>query len=441
MKDDVAIKVQNISKRYRIGSIEQKHDTLVGKTISLLKSPFKNYLNIRKLTAFKNNLDSDILWALKDINFEIKRGEILGLIGGNGAGKSTLLKILSKIVYPTSGNISTSGKIGSLLEVGTGFHPDLTGRENVYLNGTLLGMSKKDVDYKFESIVDFSGIEKHIDTPVKRYSSGMKVRLAFAVAAHLEPEILLIDEVLAVGDADFQKKCLGKMDEISKQGRTIIFVSHSMPAILRLCTRVILLEKGKLISDGKPNDIVLRYLNKDNKVSFKKFWNNSKFQPGNEFVKLCSVEAITLGNEDTTGGFDITKKIGIQITYKIISEKYVITPNISVFNDRYDLIFNAIDTQKRDRVKVGNYKSIAWIPGNFLSEGKIYIDVLLISMSHKISIRHIQEEKIISIDVVDYGNSGSAKGDFTGEWGGFVRPLLNWDNHFSSLTNDLDSKD
>ena len=193
MKDNIAIKVENISKRYRIGSKDKQHETLIGKIFSLLKSPFTNYSKISKLTSFNNDLDSDILWALKDINFEVKNGEILGLIGGNGAGKSTLLKILSKIVYPTNGIIFTRGKIGSLLEVGTGFHPDLTGRENVYLNGTLLGMSKKDVDFKFDSIVHFSGVEKHIDTPVKRYSSGMKVRLAFAVAAHLEPEILSFD--------------------------------------------------------------------------------------------------------------------------------------------------------------------------------------------------------------------------------------------------------
>ena len=436
MKNDIVIQVNNISKRYRVGSTDEKHDTLVGKTLSFLTSPFRNFLNIKKLTSFENDQDSDIIWALKDITFEVREGEILGLIGGNGAGKSTLLKVLSKIVYPTNGSIMTKGKIGSLLEVGTGFHPDLTGRENTYLNGTLLGMTKKNVDDKFDSIVDFSGVKKHIDTPVKRYSSGMKVRLAFAVAAHLEPEILLIDEVLAVGDTDFQKKCLGKMDEISKQGRTIIFVSHNMPSILRLCTRVILLEDGKFKSDGKPNDIVLKYLNKDNKISSSKSWKKNNTQPGNQYVRLHSIKAITTNDDDNISGFDIRKKIGVKICYEIISNEHNITPNISVYNEKYDLIFNAIDTRKSDNTHIGNYISTAWIPGNFLSEGKFYIDILLITMSHKTSIRHVQEEKIISVDVIDTGGEDSAKGSFTGEWGGMVRPLLKWENNYFKNIND-----
>ncbi|SVD34109.1 uncharacterized protein METZ01_LOCUS386963, partial [marine metagenome] len=218
---DIPIKVNNLSKRYRIGLKEELHDTFVGSMVEWFKSPFSNYKKVKSLSTFSNNGESDdIIWALKDVSFEVKRGEVLGIIGKNGAGKSTLLKILCRITGPTNGQISINGRIASLLEVGTGFHSELSGRENVYLNGTILGMTKSEIDKKFDQIIDFSGVEEFIDTPVKRYSSGMKVRLAFSVAAHLEPEILLIDEVLAVGDLEFQRKCLGKMEEVSQSGRT-----------------------------------------------------------------------------------------------------------------------------------------------------------------------------------------------------------------------------
>ena len=256
---NMAIKVENISKRYRIGLKEDMHDTAGKAIFDFIKRPLKNYRKFRSLYRFDdNNPDmnansSDIIWALRDVSFEVRHGEVLGIIGKNGAGKSTLLKILCGITDPTSGYAEIRGRISSLLEVGTGFHPELTGRENVYLNGTILGMRKKEVDRKFDQIVDFSGIEKFINTPVKRYSSGMRVRLAFSVAAHLEPEVLLIDEVLAVGDADFQKKCLNKMEEVGQEGRTVLFVSHNMPAVCRLCNRTILLDRGRLVDDG-PSD-------------------------------------------------------------------------------------------------------------------------------------------------------------------------------------------
>ena len=241
---DIAIKVENLSKRYRIGLKEETKDTFVGAMGSILKSPLSNLKRLKKLTQFSNdNQDhDDIIWALKDVSFEVKRGEVIGIIGANGAGKSTLLKILAQITHPTSGRVELNGRVASLLEVGTGFHPELTGRENIYLNGTILGMTKKEIDRKLDEIIDFSGVEKFIDTPVKRYSSGMRVRLAFSVAAHLDPEILLIDEVLAVGDAEFQKKCLGKMDEVARGGRTVLFVSHNMGAIGQLCNKSILIQ-------------------------------------------------------------------------------------------------------------------------------------------------------------------------------------------------------
>lgn len=244
---DTAIRIQDLSKAYRIGSKELKQDTLGGTMVSWVKSPVRNFKNLRSLSVIDaNSNDPSIHWALKDVNVEIKQGDVLGIIGKNGAGKSTLLKIISQITYPTTGSVEIYGRVASLLEVGTGFNPELTGRENVYLNGTILGMRKKEIDFKFDEIVEFSGVEKFIDTPVKRYSSGMKVRLAFAVAAHLEPEILIVDEVLAVGDTEFQRKCLGKMHDVSeKEGRTVLFVSHNLSMIQSLCETGLLLVNGR----------------------------------------------------------------------------------------------------------------------------------------------------------------------------------------------------
>ena len=261
IEENIAIQVNGISKAYRIGLEEVKHDTLGSAIVSFFKKPLRNLKRLKGLSKFNGFEGKDIYWANKDITFNVKMGEVLGIIGKNGAGKSTLLKVLSKITDPTEGKIIIKGKVASLLEVGTGFNPELTGRENVYLNGTILGMTKKEIDSKFKEIVEFSGIPKFIDTPVKRYSSGMKVRLAFAVAAFLEPDILIIDEVLAVGDAEFQKKCLGKMKDISgNNGRTVLFVSHDLAAVKSLCSRVVLLNKGELILDSNPEKAIDKYL-------------------------------------------------------------------------------------------------------------------------------------------------------------------------------------
>jgi lipopolysaccharide transport system ATP-binding protein len=274
---EVAIKVDHISKIYRIGLKEEISDNLLKASLKFLKSPLSNYLKYRSLYKFKeldtenadngNSAGLDVLWALKNITFDVKKGEVIGIIGANGAGKSTLLKILCKITHPTSGRAEIIGRVSSLLEVGTGFHPELTGRENIYLNGTILGMRKFEIDEKFEDIVSFSGVERFIDTPVKRYSSGMRVRLAFSVAAYLEPEILIVDEVLAVGDAEFQKKCLNKMSNISAEGRTVLFVSHNMGAISNLCSRGLLLQNGKMIYDGPPKDVIEQYHKVDKELS------------------------------------------------------------------------------------------------------------------------------------------------------------------------------
>jgi len=259
---DIAIRVNNLSKVYRIGLNEQRHETLAGSVTSFLKSPLSNFRNLRKLSRFDSLDEEDVIWALRDVSFEVRHGEAVGIIGRNGAGKSTLLKILSRITEPSCGRAEVFGRVASLLEVGTGFHPDLTGRENVFLNGTILGMKKREIEKKFDAIVDFAGVEKFIDTPVKRYSSGMRVRLAFSVAAHLEPEILIIDEVLAVGDAAFQRKCLGKMSEVAGRGRTVLFVSHNMGAITSLCPTSICIEKGRVADRGDSQRVVASYLNR-----------------------------------------------------------------------------------------------------------------------------------------------------------------------------------
>jgi lipopolysaccharide transport system ATP-binding protein len=256
-----AIIAEGLSKLYRIGLAERRHESLVGAVASTLAAPLRNFRQLRRLdTSGEDGAAEDTIWALRDVSFEVRRGEVLGIIGRNGAGKSTLLKVLSRVTQPTRGRIRLRGRVASLLEVGTGFHPDLTGRENVYLNGTILGMTKREIDRKFDEIVAFSEVAKFLDTPVKRYSSGMRVRLAFAVAAHLEPEILIVDEVLAVGDANFQKKCLGKMNQVARGGRTILFVSHNMDAVLQLCTHTVHVKSGVVSERLSPEEGVKQYL-------------------------------------------------------------------------------------------------------------------------------------------------------------------------------------
>ncbi|MFN8692534.1 MAG: ABC transporter ATP-binding protein, partial [Cyclobacteriaceae bacterium] len=269
------IQVEHLSKAYRVGVEERKADTLAGAFWQALTAPVRNFRNLRNLRNVSED-EETLFWALRDVSFEVKEGEVLGIIGHNGAGKSTLLKILSRITEPTEGRITIHGRVSSLLEVGTGFHPDLTGRENIYMNGTILGMRKKEIDSKLEEIIAFSGISRHIDTPVKRYSSGMTVRLAFSVAAHLDPEILVIDEVLAVGDMEFQKKCLGKMESVAKQGRTVLFVSHNMTAVSNLCSRVIWLSKGCILKNGSTSSVISDYIKGVSGDAYSSVWRASQ---------------------------------------------------------------------------------------------------------------------------------------------------------------------
>jgi lipopolysaccharide transport system ATP-binding protein len=313
-----AIQVDGLSKRYRIGLEEERHETLVGAFVSWAKSPLRRFRRLRSLSRFERDKGDDIIWALRDVSFTVQRGEVVGVIGRNGAGKTTLLKVLSQITEPTSGRALIQGRVASLLAVGTGFHGELTGRENVYLNGTVLGMNKVEVDRKFDEIVAFSGVEKFIDTPVKRYSSGMKVRLAFAVAAHLEPEILLIDEVLAVGDIAFQKKCLGKMEDVAGTGRTVLFVSHNMQMIDRLCPRTILLENGAVVCDDRTSNTLERYYSsmRDQSVDEETGIGDSRHRRGLGQVRFTSI-IIRDAEGQVRHRFHKGERALFELTYKV----------------------------------------------------------------------------------------------------------------------------
>ena len=305
-------------------------DTCFG-ILDLARRPMTN-LRLRNLTTFsETETEDDTIWALRDVSFEIKSGETVGIIGSNGAGKSTLLKILSRITQPSRGTAVVNGRVSSLLEVGTGFHPDLTGRENVYLNGAILGMTRNEIDRKFDDIVDFSDVSKFIDTPVKRYSSGMTLRLAFSVAAHLEPEILMVDEVLAVGDIRFQKKCLGKMGEVASEGRTVLYVAHNMPAISRLCQRAILMGNGQVVQDGPVHEVISTYLNSGLGTSAVREWPDLARAPGGDIVRLCAVR-VTDETGEIAESVDIRRPCRIEMEYEVVQSVICSCP-ICIYND------------------------------------------------------------------------------------------------------------
>ncbi len=443
--EKIAIKAKGISKYYRIGIKENTHDSLAGAIFSLIKSPLRNYRKYRSLYRFddieindKSNISNDspdIIHALSNISFEVNRGEVLGIIGKNGAGKSTLLKILARITVPTSGYAEIHGKVSSLLEVGTGFHPELTGRENVYLNGTVLGMTKLEVDRKFDEIVEFSGVEKFIDTPVKRYSSGMKVRLAFSVAAHMEPEILIIDEVLAVGDAAFQKKCLNKMQDVREKGRTVLFVSHNMSAVTRLCDRIILLESGSIIKDGPSQRVVNSYLQSCETTPAEQIWDDPSNAPGSDIVRLA---AIRIRNEKgkVEAAVEIQRPVYVEIEYEVLKPGFSLLPHFTLSNQEGVLVFIGLDQDPDWRGKhrpVGKYKSIARIPGNLLSEGTLFVGPAMRTVEP--DLLHFAQENLVAFEVIDSAGGNSARGDWTRDIRGVVRPLLDWSTIFNPKTS------
>ncbi len=418
---DYVISVENLSKTYRLGVIGT--GTFFGDLnrwwARKLGKP-DPYAKIGEVDH--GNRMGETLWALSDINFKLKQGEALGIIGHNGAGKSTLLKILSQVTAPTSGVVKVKGRIASLLEVGTGFHPELTGRENIFLNGAILGMSRAEVSRKFEEIVDFSGVEKCIDTRVKRYSSGMYVRLAFAVAAHLEPEILVVDEVLAVGDAEFQKKCLGKMSDVASEGRTVLFVSHNMQAIVTLCNRAILLNRGSIVMDGDPVEVSENYINYGSEDLAEIDWVYEK-APGSDAVRLKSLRVCTTDGE-TSGRFKLSDMVKVEMEFWVLRPGLMLNPSFQIFNQLGYCLFATTNfhyPEWNDRVcEPGLYRSVCFIPGHLLNEGKHNISALVIQNKSHVLIR----EKHISFNVYDDGLSRSG---YTGGWIGAVRPLLDWE--------------
>jgi len=437
LRENIAIQVNSIGKRYRIGRKDDIQDSLGGLLINMLSAPFKNYRKYRSLYKF-DDVDAgenikiednspDIIWALRDVSFEVARGEVVGIIGPNGAGKSTLLKVLSRITSPTTGNVEIRGRVSSLLEVGTGFHPELTGRDNVYLNGTILGMRKKEVDRKFDEIVEFSGVEKFLDTPVKRYSSGMRVRLAFAVAAHLEPDILIIDEVLAVGDAEFQKKCLNKMQDVGKDGRTVLFVSHSMPAITRMCERVIMIDNAQIKLDGPAHEVVGAYLKRGRSSPSQREWLDTSTAPVGEVVRLRAVRVRT-EEGTTTDVIDIRCPVAIEIEYDVLKPGSTILPTFALWNEAEVNVCVAVDVdpewRKRPR-PTGRYISTGWIPGNLLSEGMLSVNVTIWTLK-PISNNELHVSDVVAFHVIDSLDGDSARGDYVGDLLGTTRPLLKW---------------
>lgn len=435
MSDNVAISVENVSKVFRLGVKEQASENLTQAFAKFVRSPLDNYRKYRSLYKFDDldpnqstpsDADSGILWALKDVNFKVNKGEVLGVIGHNGAGKSTLLKVITRITPPTKGQIQIRGRVASLLEVGTGFHPELTGRENVYLNGTILGMRKKEVDAKFDEIVDFSGVEKFLDTPVKRYSSGMRVRLAFSVAAHLEPEILIIDEVLAVGDAAFQSKCLNKMQQVGQDGKTVLFVSHNMPAINMLCDRAVLLKGGQVIADDRVSKVISGYLTAGTGSTASREWSPEE-APGGEVAKLVSTRVVK-GNGELAESASVSDEVFLEMEYDVIKEGHVLLPHFHLFNSEGMKVFTTLDqdpTWYKKRRPKGHYISRVKIPAHFLQEGSFYVNTHLLARNPDMA--QFTERQVLAFTVTDEMGDGTARGDWAGTLDGMVRPLLDWE--------------
>ena len=378
---EIILKIENLSKQYRLGLVGTgtlSHD--LNRWWHNFRGKEDPYLKIGDINDRSKKGSSDYVWALKDINFEVQQGEVLGIIGKNGAGKSTLLKILSKITAPTTGSVKFNGRIASLLEVGTGFHGEMTGRENIFLNGAILGMTKKEINAKLDEIIEFSGCERYIDTPVKRYSSGMTVRLAFAVAAFLEPDILIIDEVLAVGDAEFQKKAIGKMQEISKgEGRTVLFVSHNMAAVKSLCTRVLILENGSIIKEGDTSLMIENYL--DNSGTVMEVAYESQINSiGNEFVKVKKAKIAKASN---TNSISFDEKFDIEFEFWVKDlQRGSINLSLNIFNVESILLFNTY-TQVIE-IKDGLLNAIFNIPNNIFNTGFYSVEIMVVRNQNQI---------------------------------------------------------
>ena len=419
MDKNIVIKAENISKQYRLGQVGTgtiSHD--LNRFWHKIRGKEDPYLKIGETNDRATKGDSDYVWSLRDINFEIQQGDAVGIIGRNGAGKSTLLKLLSRVTKPTTGNIYTKGRIASLLEVGTGFHPEMTGRENIFLNGAILGMTRKEITRKFDEIVDFSGVERYIDTPVKRYSSGMYVRLAFAVAAHLESEILIVDEVLAVGDAEFQKKCLGKMGDVSKgEGRTVLFVSHNMAAVETLCTKGITLKQGFIQEIGSPERLIKNYLANSISNNRRLEFNSINDAIGNEFVKITYASIDNTSSENPSDVIDVTSNFQIVFEVLNLSQYDELSIGYDLKNTRGDVIFGSaslLNFEKNKKTRVA-----CEVPKNFLNDDTYQI--MLYVHTTAMSLLFIQDE-LLTFEIKDKQRENG----YLGKINGYIRPNLNW---------------
>jgi lipopolysaccharide transport system ATP-binding protein len=412
---DLAIRVQNVSKKYHIGLLQTRNDTLRDVIVS----------GFNRATRRKEAGQIDEIWALKDLSFEVHQGEVLGVVGRNGAGKSTLLKILSRVTEPTEGEIEIHGRVGSLLEVGTGFHPELTGRENIYLNGAILGMKRREIAKKFDEIVEFSEVGQFIDTPVKRYSSGMYLRLAFAVAAHLEPEILVVDEVLAVGDAEFQRKCLGKMSDVAQQGRTVLFVSHNMSAILRLTQETIVLEKGSMLMRGPSPRAVDYYLSSGFSQMGERAWTAAEI-PGTAAPFIPMAVRVKNAKGKISDSLRSTEPFSLEFEYKLKSSVTGLRVGVYLLSTRGEQVFTSFDTddgalyEKYSTRTAGHYISHCTIPGDLLNEGRFVVGVNASSFRVK---RYFQDEQALTFTIDAAGAPGM-------QWPeprlGPIRPRFSW---------------
>ena len=421
---DIAVRVEGLHKRYRLGATHAQDGSLAGALARGLRQVVG-----RQARASRS---SEAIWALRDVSFEIKKGEVFGVIGTNGSGKSTLLKILSRVTEPTKGRAVITGRFCGLLEVGTGFHPELTGRDNVYMSGAILGMKRREIARKFDEIVAFAEVEQFIDTPVKHYSSGMYVRLGFSVLAHMDPDILIVDEVLAVGDVRFQKKCMGKMEDVGQHGRTVILVSHDMRAITRMCKRAMLLNKGEVVQEGDAHEVVNHYLHAGH-IRPTAEWLNPAQAPGNEVVRMRAVRVKSDAGQ-VTDLVDVRKPIRVEIEYDVLKPGHTIVAQFG-FNTEEDIIAFVVNDRdpawyRRPR-PVGRYTSTAWIPGNFLSEGTMVVGGGLYSEDpwHE----HCDIPRVVGFRVVDPGTGDTARGDVSGRWEGVVRPLLKWSTEHHPL--------
>lgn len=418
------IKVQNLSKQYRIGTLQRPaHVNLRERLVEVTRS------SLKKIRRRESSNGDNLIWALKDVSFEVQPGEVMGIIGSNGAGKSTLLKILSRITEPTLGRAELHGRVGSLLEVGTGFHPELSGRENIFMNGALLGMKRTEIVRKFDEIVAFSEIERFIDTPVKFYSSGMYMRLAFSVAAHLEPEILIVDEVLAVGDMAFQKKCLGKIGQAAEGGRTVLFVSHNMVAVQKLCNRVVWLDRGAVFQEGLTADVIAQYMKTSCSAIAEQTWDDPDSAPGNERVRIKRARVHPLGGK-TTEPIDVHTPLDLEFEYwNLVPDSYL---NLSVVisDESGSPLFNTGSGYERvwhgRPFPRGLFRSSFRIPGDLLNDGTHRVNLYIIKD---------QVEVIYKLDdalIFDVEDSVRGRGAWYGKWIGAVRPNLPWETELLS---------